>query len=80
MTEVFSSVILPVTMAIPNTEDLFKDMSIDEAKELFMELKKHYILHLESHGLSYREVSRRLGGSTPATVMTLLKLYHGEAV
>lgn len=68
------------TMALPNTEELFTGLEIDEAKELFMELKKHYILYLEKHGLSFREISRRLGGSTPATVMTLMKIYRGEAI
>lgn len=67
-------------MSVPNTAELFADMKVDEAQKMYQELKKHYILFLESQGLSIREISRRLGGATPATVLTLLRLYRGETL
>ena len=49
-----------------------KDNSINELSEIYQTVKKNTIMGYHLHGLSLREISRRLGGSTPPVVKKIL--------
>jgi hypothetical protein len=50
----------------------FKNMSIAEATDLFNQIRHDLILYLSSLGLSQREISRRIGGSSVHAVNNVL--------
>ena len=46
--------------------------SIHELEEIYRQVKENTILGFHLHGLSYREIARRLGGSTAPVVKKIL--------
>ena len=52
------------------TEERMKSLS--DLGEIYKKVKENTILGYHLHGLSLREISRRLGGSTPPVVKKIL--------
>lgn len=46
--------------------------SMQELGEIYHQVKRNTILGFHLHGLSYREISKRIGGSTPPVVKKIL--------
>lgn len=46
----------------------FNTMTVDEARQLFVEIRADFIKYLSSHGFTQREIARRLGGTTQKSV------------
>ena len=46
--------------------------SLQELEEIYRQVKVNTILGFHLHGLSYREISKRIGGSTPPVVKRIL--------
>jgi hypothetical protein len=49
-----------------------RNKSLLELEEIFRQVKTNTILGFYLHGLSYREISKRLGGTTPPIVKKIL--------
>jgi len=49
-----------------------RNKSLNELGEIYRKVKENTIMGYYLHGLSLREISRRLGGSTPPVVKRIL--------
>lgn len=52
------------------TEEKLK--SLREIETIYNSVKRNTIFGLSLHGLSYREISKRIGGSTPPVIKKIL--------
>lgn len=50
----------------------FDEITVLEAQNLFLEIRKNFVLRLAREGLSQREISRRMGGSSLRAVNQVL--------
>ena len=52
--------------------------TLNDLGEIYKKVKENTILGYRLHGLSLREISRRLGGSTPPVVKKILDELEGK--